>query len=171
MSVSQAALRALLVVASAALCVVTALSASALWPAIVVLAALTLLAALRPESPFALALVVLHPVQWLAIVPVPEGPAGWFRLLLASVLLLLVHLSAAAAVVWPEAARVPARALVRWAVRALGVTALTVPVWALALVVNDRSLAGDVGLTFAATAGVALLAGALYLATRETTDR
>lgn len=171
MSLSQVVLRGLLVLASAGLCLVTALSGGPLWPAIVVLAVVTVLAARAPESPFTLALLGLHVVHWLALVPLPTELSGWLLVLLASSLLLVVHLSAAAAVVWPERASVPARAALRWTRRGLAVAAMTVPVWGLTILVDGRALVGDVGLTFAATAAVALLAGALYVTIRDTADR
>jgi hypothetical protein len=171
MSWSQLCLRLVVVLASAGLCIVTAVSSYAWWPVIVLLAVLTFLAARRPESPFTLALLALHAIQWVAIVPVPDGLAGWLRLLLAAVLLLLVHLGAAASVVWPERAALPGKAVRRWTLRALTVAGVTVPVWALAALVHDRSLAGDLTLTFAAMAAVALLGGTLHLMTRDTADR
>lgn len=167
MTRSQLALRGLLVAASAGLVVVTAVAGgTVLWFVAVPLVLATAYAAARPESVVVLVLLAGHAVHWISIVPVPERVGAWLATLGAAWLLLLVHVAASAATTWPQRAGLPARAMARWTGRTLVVAALTVPVWALAMLVYGRSLQGDVALTYAAFAAVGLLAGGIYLVMR-----
>jgi hypothetical protein len=121
----------------------------------------------RPESVLATLLVVGHGIHWAASAPVPEGWVDWTWLLLASWLVLLLHLSASAAVTWPSVAPVPPAALRRWGRRAGLVALATVPVWAVAAVTRDQSLQGEASMTYVALAGLTLLGGGLYLVARQ----
>jgi hypothetical protein len=88
-------------------------------------------------------------------------------LLVAALLGLVLHLSAALAASLPPAAPVPTGTVVRWARRSLVVVAATVPVWGVAFLAGEQRVAGEVSLTYAAIAATALLALAVWLLSRD----
>jgi hypothetical protein len=168
MATSQGLLRLGLVLSS------LGLTALALWsspqPAWVLggaLVLLTALAARRPESLALPGLLVAHVVHWYTVVGSPDATGGWVRLLLAAWLLLLVHVCASAAAVWPPEAPLPRAAVGRWGRRTAAVAALTVPVWGIAALGSSQRPVGEVVLTFAAIAALVLLGGAAHLLSRE----
>lgn len=168
LSGSQAALRGLLVLASFALVGLTLVAAPhALVVAAVVLVPLTMWAAWRPDTPWSTVLVTGLVLHWVATVPVPAGTAGWLRLLGAAWLLLVVHLSLSLAASLPPGAPLPAATVRRWARRSAVVAGATVPVWTVASLASRQRVAGDVGLTYAAIAGAAVLALAVHLLSRD----
>jgi hypothetical protein len=172
MSRGQTVLRAVLAAASFGVLVLT-LAAS---PAPVLLAAVLLLvatgyAAWRPESSLVTVLVAGHIVHWVVAVPVPAQLSGWLRLLAAALLLLVVHLTASLSASLPPAAPVPTATARRWLRRGAVAGALSVPVWAVAALAAQREGLGEVGLTYAAIAAVAVLAFAVWLVSREPSGR
>lgn len=168
LSASQAAVRGVLLGASVALVATTLVAApDGLLPAAILLVALASWAAWRPESAAASALVVGLALFWVGTVPVPATTQGWLLLLLAAWLLLLVHLAAALAASLPPGAPVPARSLRRWSRRTAVVAAGTVPLWALSSTAGREVVAGQVSLTYAAIAAVAILALAVWLLSRD----
>ena len=168
LSRSQATVRGLLVAASLALVWLTLVAAPhGLVVAAVALVPLSVWAAWRPESPWATVLVAALVLHWVATVPVPSGAGAWLRLLAAAWLVLTVHLCAAFAASLPPSAPIPRAALRRWGRRGAVVAAVTLPVWALALVAGEQGVAGEVGLTYAAIAAAAVLALAVHLLSRD----
>ena len=168
LSRSQAGVRALLFASAVALVALTLVAA----PRAVVVAGAVLVvvagwAAWRPESAGAGLLVVGLAGHWVATVPVPVSTGSWLLLLAAAVLLLVVHLAAALAATLPPAAAIPARSARRWARRGATVAAATVPLWALSFVASRGSVPGEVSFTYAAIAGTAVLALAVWLLSRE----
>jgi hypothetical protein len=155
---SQQVVRGLLVLAAVGVLVLTwALAPSPILVLAVALAALTAYAAARPQSWVVTVLVVGLVLNWLASVPVADSLGGWLGLLLAAWLLLVVHLSASLAASLPSAAPIPAVSLRTWARRGAAVSGLMVPVWAVATLSGLQAVPGEVGLTYAAIAAVALL--------------
>jgi hypothetical protein len=128
---------------------------------------LTVWVVTRPESVLVTLLLVGHAIHWVTSTPVPQGWGSWTWLLLGSWLVLLLHLSASAAVTWPSVAPVPRAALRRWGRRTGLVALATVPVWLVAAVTRDQSLQGEASMTYVALAGLTLLGGALYLVARQ----
>ena len=168
LSRSQVGVRAVLALASLALVGLTLVAAPhGLVVGAAVLTVLTGWAAWRPESAGTGLLVVGLALHWVATVPVPGTTAAWVRLLAAGWLLLVVHLGAALAASLPPGAPLPAPSLRRWARRTAIVAGGTVPVWALAHAAGRDTVAGEVGLTYAATAAAAVLALAVWLLSRE----
>jgi hypothetical protein len=168
LSRSQAGVRALLFASAVALVALTLVAAPhALVVAAVVLVVLAGWAAWRPESAGAGLLVVGLALHWLSTVPVPVSTAAWLLLLAAAVLLLVVHLTAALAASLPPAAGVPVGSLRRWTRRGVTVATTTIPLWALSFIAARGSVPGEVSLTYAAIAGTAVLALAVWLLSRE----
>ena len=168
LSSSQAALRGLLVVAATALAGLTL--AAAPDPVLLtslVLVAVAVWAALRPESAGATVLVAGLALNWVATVHVPDTTLAWVQLLVGALLLLVVHLCAALAASLPPGAAVPGVSLRRWARRGAVVAAATVPVWALSYGAASQVAPGEVSLTYAAIVAVAGLALAVWLLSRE----
>jgi hypothetical protein len=168
MSRSQASLRTVLVVASLGVLVLTVVASPA--PVLVAAAALVVLtgyAAWRPESSLVAVLVAGHVLHWVVAVPVRAGVTAWVQLLAAALLLLVVHLTASLAASLPAAAPLPAPTVRRWVRRGCVVAALTVPVWAVAALAAQQERLGEVGLTYAAIAAVAVLTLAIWLLSRE----
>lgn len=172
MSRSQLVLRALLCVAS-----VTFLGLTLAWsphPIVVVavaLVALTAYAAVEPDSVLVTVLLGGHALHWAAAVPVPSTTGAWLALLGAAWAGLVLHLSAGLAASLPGPAPVPALTLRRWARRGTLVAAVTVPIWAVALLAGQEGARGQVSLTYAAIAALALLAFATWLLSREPRPR
>jgi hypothetical protein len=163
MSPSHVTLRAVMALSSAGLLGLTYAASGGVLPAAAALAVLTAVAVARPESWAVLGLVLGHAVHWTATAPAPEGPAGWTTVLGGAWLVLLLHVSASAAVTWPSGTAVPARGARRWAARTAVVALAVVPVWAVSAATRQQSLRGEVSMTYAAIAGLALLAGAVFL--------
>ena len=157
MSRSHLALRALLVLSSLGLIGLVYAAGGGTLLLAVPLVLLTAWVVTRPESVFVTLLLVGHAIHWVASTPVPRGWEAWTWLLLGSWLMLLLHLSASAAVTWPEVAPVPPVALRRWGRRTGLVAAVT----------RDQSLQGEASMTYVALAGLTLLGGALYLVARQ----
>jgi hypothetical protein len=172
MSRSQVVLRTGLVVASLGVLVLTIVASPApVLVAAVVLVVLTGCAAWRPESSLVAVLVAGHVLHWVVAVPLRAGLAPWVQLLAAALLLLVVHLTASLAASLPPAAPVPTPTVRRWVRRGGVVAALTVPVWAVAALAAQQEGLGEVGLTYAAIAAVAVLTLAVWLLSREDTPR
>jgi hypothetical protein len=168
MSRSHLYVRLVLVAASLGLVVLTLLSSPGPVPvAGVVLAALTAYAATRPDSAVVAVLLAGHAVHWLVAVPVPTATSEWVWLLVAAWLALAVHLSASLAASLPASAPVTSVSVHRWLRRGATVAAATVPVWAVAMLSGRSGVAGEVSLTYAALAAVAILALAVWLLSRE----
>ncbi|GAB3447860.1 hypothetical protein GCM10027517_32230 [Phycicoccus ginsengisoli] len=168
MSRSQVVLRVVLGAASVALAAVTAVAAvSPLWVAVLLLVAFTAYAAVRPGTHAVTVLLGGHVLHWLATVPTPVGGSAWLLTVVAALLGLLVHTSAALAAAYPDGAPVPPAALRRWSRRAALVVAACVPVWAVTGVVSGSGTPGEGTLTYAAIIGTALLALAVWLVARE----
>ena len=172
MSRSQLVLRGLLTVAS-----LTFLALTLAWSPhpIVVLAigivALTVYAAVEPDSGLVTVLLGAQALHWAAAVPVPTTIGAWVALLGAAWSGLVLHLTASLAASLPGPAPVPVPSLRRWARRGAVVAAATVPVWAVALLAGQESARGQVSLTYAAIAAIALLAFATWLLSREDRPR
>jgi len=172
MSRSQLVLRGLLTVAS-----LTFLALTLAWSPhpIVVLAigivALTVYAAVEPDSGLVTVLLGAQALHWAAAVPVPTTTGAWVALLGAAWSGLVLHLTASLAASLPGPAPVPVPSLRRWARRGAVVAAATVPVWAVALLAGQESARGQVSLTYAAIAAIALLAFATWLLSRDDRPR
>ncbi|MGA8980588.1 MAG: hypothetical protein WB473_15875 [Pedococcus sp.] len=167
-SSSQALVRVLLAVSSLALVALTSVAA----PQGVVLGAvalfvLTVGTVWRPEAPAAGLLVIGLALHWLTAVPLPTSTASWLQLLVAAWLLLVVHLSAALAASLPPGAPVPGHSARRWSRRGAVVAAATVPLWALAYGASRQAVPGEVWLTYAAIAALAILTLAVWLLSRD----
>jgi hypothetical protein len=168
MSVSQRVVRSVLGVAALGLVALTVAAApQPIVVAAVVVVVLIGYAVVRPESSIVTVLFVLLVLHWLASVPVPGTLGGWLVLLLAGWLGLVVHLSASLAATLPGSAPIPAVSVRRWVARGAVVSGLMVPVWAAATISGLQSVPGEVGLTYAAIAAVALLALVVWLLSRE----
>jgi hypothetical protein len=168
MSRSQLVLRGLLGVASLTFLVLTL--ASSPHPIVVmalVIVALTAYAVVEPDSVLVTVLLAAQALHWAAAVPVPTTTGQWVALLGAAWSGLVLHLTASLAASLPGPAPVPALSLRRWGRRGAAVAAATVPVWAVALLAGKESVRGQVSLTYAAIAAVALLAFATWLFSRE----
>jgi hypothetical protein len=172
MSRSQLVLRGVLAVASLALLVLTlAASPHPIIVAAVVLVALTVYAAVQPDSGLVTVLLAGHALHWLAAVPVPGSTAAWLGLLAAAWAGLVLHLTASLAASLPGAVPVPGLSLRRWARRGAIVAAATVPFWAVAMLSGQEAVEGEVSLTYAAIAAVALLTFSVWLLSREDSPR
>ena len=172
MSRSQLVLRGLLTVASLTFLALTL--ASSPHPIVVLaigIVALTVYAAVEPDSGLVTVLLGAQALHWAAAVPVPATTGAWVALLGAAWSGLVLHLTASLAASLPGPAPVPVPSLRRWARRGAVVAAATVPVWAVALLAGQESARGQVSLTYAAIAAIALLAFATWLLSREDRPR
>jgi hypothetical protein len=168
MSASQKAVRALLGTHSLALAALTLVAAPHPVPVLaVVLGALSAAAAARPGSWFVAVLLLGHALHWTMSVPVPTTVSAWVTLLVAAWLALVIHACAALAAALPPQAPVPRITVRRWVRRTAAVMGMVVPVWVLASVAGQQQVAGEVSLTYAAIAGVAVLALTVWLLSRE----
>ena len=168
MSRSQVVLRGLLCVASGTFLVLTlAGSPHPIVVMAVVILALTVYAAVEPDSGLVTVLLGAQALHWAAAVPVPTTTGQWVALLAAAWSGLVLHLTASLAASLPGPAAVPAVSLRRWTRRGALVAAATVPVWGVALLAGQEGAEGEVALTYAAIAAVALLAFATWLLGRE----
>ncbi len=168
MARSQLAVRILFTASSLFLVLLTVARAPApIVVAAVLLALLTLWAAVHPESSLVTVLVAGHALNWVASVPIPNGTAGWVWLLVAALLVLVLHLSAGLAAGLPPSVAVPPVAARRWSARGGAVAALTVPVWAVAALTAEQGLNGEVARTYAALAAACVLALAVWLLSRD----
>ncbi|QGN56895.1 hypothetical protein [Nostocoides sp. HKS02] len=168
MARSHALVRAALALASLALLGLTVAAAtSPVWLVVAVLVGLTGYAVVRPGSHAVTVLLAGHALHWMVVVPLPGGMGRWLALLGGAWLGLALHLTAALAATLPAAAPVPAATLARWARRGLTVALLVVPLWALAAVAGLQHVAGQLPLTYAAIAGVGLLALSVWLVSRD----
>jgi hypothetical protein len=168
MSPSQRALRIGFSAASLVLLVLTVIaSPGPVWVAIPVLALLTVFAALRTHTHLVTLVVLGHALHWVIAVPVPTTWARWALLLVASLLGLVVHLTAALTATLPGQAPVPTVTLRRWGLRGATVAVLSTPVWLVAAVAGQADLPGQLPLSYAAVAGLALLTLGLWLLSRE----
>lgn len=158
-SSSQRVLRTTIAVASVALAVLTTLTApgGSLVMALV-LVGLTPFVVLDPASRLGTLLLAGHAVNWLGSVPVPDGARSWLAVVVAAVLLATIHLAAALSSAFPAAADIPIATRRRWARRSAAVLGLSVPVWLLLVAQTEAAPEGDVLLTYAALAALALLA-------------
>ncbi len=170
LSPSQAGVRGLLAASSLALVALTfAAAPQGLVLGAVALLVLTVGAVWRPEAFGASLLVAGLALHWLSAVPVPTSAASaasWLQLLVAAWLLLVVHLGAALAGSLPPGAPVPRASLRRWARRAAVVAAGTLALWGLAYGAARAAAPGEVWLTYAAIAALAVLTLAVWLLSR-----
>jgi hypothetical protein len=172
MSRSQFVLRGVLVTASLTLLVLTlAASPHPIIVAAVVLLALTVYAAIEPDSVFVTVLLGGHVLHWLSAVPVPDDTAAWVGLLVAAWAGLVLHLTASLAASLPGPVPEPRLSLRRWTRRGALVAAGTVPVWAVAMLSGQEAVQGEVSLTYAAIAAVAVLTFSVWLLSREDRSR
>lgn len=168
MSRSQLGLRVLFMLGSLLLVALTVASSPApVLVAVVALVALTAYAGTRPDSPVVTVLLAGHALHWVMAVPVPHGTTRWVWLLVAAWLGLLVHLSASLSASLPASVAVPGTSLRRWGRRAAVVAAATVPVWLVAMTASSQQAVGQVSVTYAALACVALLLLAAWLLSRD----
>jgi hypothetical protein len=168
LSRSQAVLRGLLVAATVGACALTlAASPSPLWIAAAILVGLSVWVALHPSSRLAFVLVLGLAGQWLVTVPVPRTTGAWLPTVATAVLVLVVHLSTSLAAALPPQAPLPALTVRRWVRRTALVVAACCPVWAISFAVSRTSEPGQGTFTYAALAGTALLALAVWQASRE----
>ena len=163
LSHTQTCLR-LLVALSPQLVLALAHAAGATWstPVAALVLALSLGAAVEPDSH--LALVVLAVLGWFWLTRVPLTGSVWS--LLAGVAVLLFHSAGALSATAPPAATPPAALLTRWLRWTAAVAAATAAVWGLVLLALGANPPGRPALTAAALGAVAL--GALLL---RRTDR
>lgn len=164
MSTSQKVLRALIVVPSVALALLTAFTT----PRGTVVGALlivgvTAFAAVDPASRIMSLLLAVHAVNWLSSAVVPTDIGDWALTLAAALTLLTIHLAASLAVALPPAAPLPRATVRRWVRRALTVVGLSLPVWAVLVAQSRSAPAGVPLLTYAAVASVAILSLAFWL--------
>ena len=172
MSRSQLVLRGLLVTASVALLVLTlAASPHPIIVAAFVLVALTVYAAVEPDSVLVTVLLGGHVLHWLSAVPVPVGTAAWVGLLFAAWAGLVLHLTASLSASLPGAVPVPGLSLRRWGRRGALVGAAMVPIWAVAMLSAQEAVQGEVLLTYAAITAVALLTFSAWLLSRDDRPR
>lgn len=172
MSRSQLVLRGLLCAASMTLLVLTlASSPGPIIVAAVAIVALTAYCAVEPDSVLVTVLLGAHALHWAAAVPVPTTTGRWVALLVAAWAGLLLHLTASLAASLPGAVAVPAVSVRRWTRRGALVAAATVPVWAVSMLAGQEGAKGEVSLTYAAIAGVALLSFSAWLLGREARPR
>lgn len=168
MSRSQLVVRGLLAAASLTLLVLTlAASPHPIIVAAIVLVALTVYAAIEPDSVLVTVLLGGHVLHWLSAVPVPDDTAAWVGLLAAAWAGLVLHLTASLAASLPGAVPIPRLSLRRWARRSGIVAAATVPVWAVAMLSAQEAVEGEVSLTYAAIAAVAFLTFSVWLLSRD----
>ncbi len=168
MSRSQLVLRAVLVATSLTVLVLTlAASPHPIVVAAFVLVALTVYAAVEPDSVLVTVLLGGHVLHWMSAVPVPTSTAGWVGLLGAAWSGLVLHLTASLAASLPGPVPVPALSLRRWGRRGAAIAAATVPVWAVAMLSGQEAVKGEVSLTYAAIAAVALLTFSVWLLSRD----
>lgn len=171
MSRSQLVVRGLLSVASLTFLVLTLVwSPHPIVVMAIVIVALTGYAAVEPDSVLVTVLLGAQALHWAAAVPVPTTTGAWVALLGAAWAGLVLHLTASLAASLPGPAPVPVVSLRRWARRGAVVAAATVPVWAVALLAGQEDARGQVSLTYAAIAALALLAFATWLLSREDRD-
>jgi hypothetical protein len=172
MSRSQLVLRGTIVAASLTMLVLTlAASPHPIIVAAFVLVALTVYAAVEPDSILVTVLLGGHVLHWLSAVPVPTDTAAWVGLLAAAGAGLVLHLTAGLAASLPGPVPVPRLTLRRWARRGALVAAATVPVWAVAMLSGRASVKGEVSLTYAAIAAVAFLTFSVWLLSRDDRPR
>ena len=172
MSRSQLVLRGLLTMASLTFLVLTlAWSPHPIVVLAIGIVALTVYAAVEPDSGLVTVLLGAQALHWAAAVPVPTTTGAWVALLGAAWSGLVLHLTASLAASLPGPAPVPVPSLRRWARRGAVVAAATVPVWAVALLAGQESARGQVSLTYAAIAAIALLAFGTWLLSREDRPR
>jgi hypothetical protein len=172
MSRSQIVLRGLLVAASLTMLVRTlAASPHPIIVAAFVLVALTVCAAVEPDSVLVTVLLGGHALHWLAAVPVPTDTAAWVGLLAAAWAAVILHLTASLAASLPGPVPIPRLSLLRWARRGAVVAGATVPVWAVGMLSGQEAVKGEVSLTYAAIAAVALLTFSVWLLSRDDRPR
>ncbi|MEO6413490.1 MAG: hypothetical protein ABIO48_12970 [Pedococcus sp.] len=172
MSRSQLVLRGIIVAASLTMLVLTlAASPHPIIVAAFVLVALTVYAAVEPDSVLVTVLLGGHVLHWLSAVPVPIDTAAWVGLLAAAGAGLVLHLTASLAASLPGPVPVPRLSLRRWARRGAMVAAATVPVWAVAMLSGQEAVKGEVSLTYAAIAAVAFLTFSVWLLSRDDRPR
>lgn len=168
MSRSQLVLRGLLGLASLTFLVLTLVwSPHPIVVMAVGIVALTAYATVEPDSGLVTVLLAAQALHWAAAVPVPTTTGAWVALLGAAWCGLVLHLCASLAASLPGPAPIPVVSLRRWARRGTLVAAATVPVWAVAFLAGRESAGGQVSLTYAAIAALALLAFAAWLLGRE----
>lgn len=161
---SQGVLRVGLGVVSVALALLTvAVGPLGSVVAALVLVGLTPFVVLAPPSRLTALLLALHGVHWLMSNRVPDGLRDWALTVVVALGLLTIHLCASLAACLPAAAPVPRASTTRWARRGLAVVGLCVPVWALLVSQTHSRPAGHPVLTYAALAGLGVLALALWL--------
>lgn len=168
-SVSHKVLRALIVVPSVAVALLTALATPhGTVVGAIALTVLTAFAALSPASRMTSLLLVGHGVNWLSSAVVPAGLRDWVITFVAALAVLTIHLAASLASALPPAAPLPRATVRRWVRRALTVLGLSLPVWALLVAQSANAPKGVPLMTYAAVAAVAILALSFWLTQSRT---
>ena len=171
-SASQKVLRALMVVPSVALALLTAFATPrGTVVGAILLIVLTAFAALDPASRLTSLLLALQGVNWLSSTAVPTALRDWALTLVAAVAVLIIHLAASLACALPPAAPLPRATVWRWVRRTLTVLGLSVPVWVLLVAQSRSNPAGVPLLSYAAVASVAILALAFWLTQSTSTTK
>lgn len=154
-SAQQWVLRALTVVMPVLSLVFAAAAIGRWWPAgLAVVGLLSIATALRPDTHFALGVVVVCTWHWAAIEV--DVATGWLPA--AASALLVFHAAVALAASLPTGSVVPTAVLMRWGGRVGVAAAVTVGMWAAASSLERRDLPGNAVLTGAAFAVVGLAA-------------
>lgn len=139
-------LGALAVVAGTGASIVAGVTGGGLPPMVlVVVGALAVLSAIRPDAHTALVLVVVVVWQWMVVVDDPTGPA----VIAVALALLVFHSTIALMAPSPVAARLDPDILRCWLRRTALVAAATVATWGLVLLMDQRRASGSVVVTFA----------------------
>lgn len=131
-------------------------------PAVFVLGVIAVAAALVPDSPVVLVLLLTSAATWVILVPRPERPADLLPGLVAALGALTVHVCAAALAVWPPGTSVPRLARVRWWRRAGAVALVLVAATALTGQLLVAAPSGHRLLSLLAVTGVCAAALAGY---------
>lgn len=127
------------------------------WPfGLVVVAALAVASAIRPDSHTALATIAIVAAHWLVMVGRLDTP--WLPI--ASVCLLVYHAVNALTAAFPVGGEVPMATLVEWLRRTMFGAGVTVCMWVLVVVLDRREAPGNgllTALAFAIVAGAAAM--------------
>ena len=126
---------------------------------------------MRPHTHLVTLVVLGHALHWGIAVPVPDTWLRWVLLLVAAKLALSVHLACGTGCDLPGQAPVPAVTWRRWLRRGVAVSAFSLPVWLVAALAGQADLAGQLPLSYAAIAAVAVLTLGVWLVSRDSRPR
>lgn len=139
-------LGAIAVVAGAGSSIVAGVSGGGLPPLVLlIVGALAVLSAVRPDTHTALVLVAVVVWQWVVVVDDPTGPA----VLAVALALLMFHSTIALMAPAPVTARLDPDILRCWLRRIALVAAATATTWGLVLLMHQRRAPGSVVVTLA----------------------